>query len=78
MSFEQSNALGGKDPTNLMFDPMRPINPTKHAAFHAWMQDASKESHDCIYTTFQKKNDFQNMLASRGWWYDTVSDRYKV
>ena len=55
MSFKQSDAPGGRDPTDLSFDPMRPINQTKHAAFHVWMEDASKESHDVIYAMFRKK-----------------------
>ena len=70
---EQSDAPGEKDLTNLTFDPMRPINSTKRAAFHAWMEDASTESHDAIYAAFQKKV-LQNMLSSGGWWFDTVSD----
>ena len=41
MPFEQSDSPNGRDPTDLTFDPMRPINPTKRAAFHAWIEDAS-------------------------------------
>ena len=70
---EQSDAPGEKDLMDLTFDPMRPINSTKRAAFHAWMEDASTESHDAIYAAFQKKV-LQNMLSSGGWWFDTVSD----
>ena len=73
VQLEQPDAPGGRDLAYLTLDPMRPINSTMRAAFHVWMQDVSKESHDVIYTSFRKK-DFQNMLTSGGWWYDTESD----
>ena len=55
---ELSDAPDERDLADLMFDPIRPINQSKRATFHGWMQDVSKESHDCIYAIFQKKKDF--------------------
>ena len=77
MQLEQSDALSLRDPTDMTFDPLRPINPTKLVVFHAFMEDPTKERHDAIYPSFTKI-DFQNILNSRGWWYDTVSDSTKL
>ena len=73
MQLEQSDAPSVKDPADFTFDSFRPINPTKRAAFDAFMQNPSRERHDVLYTSFMKKQ-IQNILTSGGWWHDIVSD----